>query len=353
MLQPTTLIKVLAFSATLSLSSLGAACAQDQPVSSATASFLKEMNERLSTSENADSEIEPSAFYVPYGNLKDITEEQKAQAIQTGQNIVVEMLQAYEKNEHILFSDKNSLSQAMKRVKQRADDIADETIAAQREEVLSFLGLDPDRSTNLYYFVSWSMPTDMLRSYALEAMWSGGTLVFKGVPPGQNFGDFMSQGLASLTYGKGVSANISLDPRLYDAYRIDTVPAIVLTTYRTEFECIGINPKSFDYNGKSLSYDTCPALDDSKYSRMTGAVTTNYALQTFIEDGFEEAKPYLAALARGFALGQVPDKAQKPFTGKWESVLSPSEKMAIERANGSIQELGSTSRMSIPKLNPN
>jgi hypothetical protein len=59
-------------------------------------------------------------------------------------------------------------------------------------------------------------------------------------------------------------------------------------------------------------------------------VTTNYALQTFIDDGAREAKPYMQALARGWVNGNVPDKNQKAFAGKWENVLSPEEKLSAQ-----------------------
>lgn len=282
---------------------------------------------------NPDS-VDIGSFYIPYGNLKDAASEDVARARKVGEDLASDLLGAYEKR-----GNDPTLQETMGRAKVRADDIADAAMSADRDKVLDFLGIDPQRTSNLYYFVSWSMPLEMLRSYAIEAMWSGGTLIFKGVPPGKNFGVFLGEDFSKLTYGKGASANVSIDPRLYDAYGINSVPSIVLTSYRAEMECIGVNPVPFKYQGKTLSYDTCPPLDETKYTKVSGAVTSSYALQLFIDNGEPAAKTYLKALGRGFATGQLPGKEQKPFAGKWEEVISPSERMAAEEAARAIHAI--------------
>ena len=270
--------------------------------------------------------------YVPYGNLKNASSADIARATEVGKSVVQDLMSAYEKRK-----DDPTLEQTMRQVKTRADQIADETIAANRDKVLDFLGIDPQSQNALYYFVSWSMPIEMLRSYAIEAMWDGGTLVFKGVPPGRTFGQFLGEDMSKLTYGKGASANASIDPRLFDAYKVTTVPTIVLTTYRTNLQCEGETPTQFEYRGQSLSYDTCPPLDEAKYAKVSGAVTSSYALQLFSDDGWTQAKPFLKALSQGYALGKVPQKEQQPFSGQWEDVISPSERMAIAEAAKTVQ----------------
>lgn len=276
----------------------------------------------LSTGDPAEG-----SMYIPYGNLKNASKADIEHATQVGQDVVKDLMNAYEKRK-----DDPDLATAMQHVKERADQISDEAIAASRDKVLDFLGLDPESQNAVYYFVSWSMPLDMLRSYAIEAMWDGGTLVFKGLPPGRSFGQYMSEDLSKLAYGKGASANVSIDPRLFDAYEVTTVPTIVLTTYRANFQCTGVAPMTFTYQGQQISYDTCPALDASKYVKLSGAVTSNYALQAFVDDGWPQAKPFLKALAKGFALGETPQKEQKAFTGKWEDVLSPTDRMTADQA---------------------
>jgi len=144
--------------------------------------------------------------------------------------------------------------------RRRADDIADKTLAESRKEVLDFLGIDAEGQTSLYYFVSYNMPLSMLRAYALEAMWAGGTLVLRGVPPGKTLAQFVTEDLRELVHDKGAAAAISVDPRLFDAYQVKLVPSIVLTTERSNFECTGRNPTPFTYKRQRLSYDRCPPI---------------------------------------------------------------------------------------------
>ncbi len=265
--------------------------------------------------------------YVPYGNLDKVSDEDLRRAKADAAAMVKDILHAYETRRT------PEMEQLAQQTRRRADDIANEAIAAERDKVLEFLGIDPQSDTALYYFVSWSMPVEMLRSYAVEAMWSGGTLVFKGVPPGKDVGSFLTQDLRGLIYGKGAAANISIDPRLFDAYDVKAVPSLVFTTVRANMQCQGVNPVSFKVDEQQQgSYDTCPELDPKTYWKLSGAVTGSYALQAFIDDGAKMAEPYLKAIARGWAGLSAPGKEQKPFTGKWEQVLSPSEQMAAKDA---------------------
>jgi len=290
---------------------------------------------QLGWAQEASAPVEASAVhlpYVPYGNLKNANAADIERATQVGQSVVKDLMSAYEKR-----ADDPSLEQTMRQVKTRADQIADETLASNRDKILDFLGIDPQSQNALYYFVSWSMPLDMLRSYAIEAMWDGGTLVFDGIPAGRTFAQFLGEDLSKLTYGKGASANVSIDPRLYDAYQVTTVPTIVLTTYRADLQCTDESAVKFQYRGQDLSYNTCPPLDPAKYAKVSGALTSNYALQMFADDGWTQAKPFLKALAQGYALGKVPQKEQQPFAGQWEDVISPADRMAIQAAVSTMQ----------------
>lgn len=263
---------------------------------------------------------------LPYGNLSNLTAEQIEEAKRSAAGMVDNILKTYDE------APKEEAVKAASEQRRRADDIADAVIAAERDKVMKFLGIDPASDSTLYYFVSWSMPLEMLRSYAVEAMWAGGTLVIKGVPPGKELGSFIVDDLRKLVYGKGAAANISIDPRLFDAYDIKTVPTIVFTTVRDNMQCQGINPVPFEVEGKTYTYDTCPPIDPSKYWKITGAVTTNYALQTFIDDGAKQAERHLSALSRGWAGQPAPAKGQVPFTGEWKDVLSPAEQAAAQEA---------------------
>ena len=256
--------------------------------------------------------------------------EDRAQAQATGEAIARQLLEAYDKGVT------PELVQETSALKKKFDDIADASMAAERRKVLDFLGLDPDASTGLYVFVSWSMPLELLRSYAIEAMWSGGTLVFKGIPPGRDLAKFVTEDLRGLVYGKGAAANISIDPRLFDAFGVKAVPTLVFSKVKSEFQCQGVNPIPFKYGEKTLSYDSCPVLDANSFHKMLGSVSTNYFLQTVLEDGDKSVQPYLRALARGWANGNAPGKGQVGFQGKWEDVLSPEQRKAAIEGSGLV-----------------
>jgi len=210
----------------------------------------------------------------------------------------------------------------------RADDIANPEMAAEREKVLRFLGIDPESEHALFIFVSWSMPLDMLRAYAVEAMWTGATLVFRGIPPNRNLGDFFLKDLPQLVWDKGASAAISIDPRLFDSYQITTVPSIVLTRTRDNFTCIGAGERIVQANGQTGSYPLCPPIPDEKFLKISGAVTLDYALETFRSVGWREADVYLHALRKGYPPGQQASREQRPFRGEWKNALSPQQAMA-------------------------
>lgn len=262
--------------------------------------------------------------YIPYGNLQNLTKEQLEGAARLGENLARQMQETYRRNltpEH---------ERTAANLKRRVDDIADSSISQERDKILKFLGIDNDSKTALYYFVTWEMPLELLRSYAVEAMWSGGTLVFKGVPPDKKLGDFILKDLRLLVYGKGASANISIDPRLYDAYSVKVAPTIVLTTVRGNFACQGSSKVEFMAGTQRARYSTCPELAPNTYSKMSGAVTTQYALQTFLDDGRKEAKPFLDAIAKGMREGQAAKREQTLFAGEWDDVLSPAAKLQQE-----------------------
>jgi len=268
-----------------------------------------------------------------------------------GQGMSKERLSALEETARVIAENaqKASSTAAGRRVAEtiapslarRADDIADSAIASDRDKVLRFLGIDPKGDSSIYYFVSYEMPIEVLRSYVIEAMWSGGTLVFRGVPPGRELRDFITVDLRNLIYGKGRSAALSIDPRLFDGYKVTTVPTIVYTEERKNFVCMGVNPKPFKYEEKNYTYDTCPPVDESKYWKIGGAVTTDFALREFVNAGAKGAQRHLDALAKGYATGTVPPKNQQAFSGEWKDAISPEDLMAVRSAIETAKQAGS------------
>lgn len=280
-----------------------------------------------------DAEKAEELPYIPFGNLSGASPEARERAMKLGESVARDLLGAVEKHKT------PGMAQQAQRMKDKVDAIADEAMAEERDRVLRFLGLDPAADTALYVFVSWSMPLELLRSYVIEAMWSGATLVFKGVPPGKEPFEFIGKDLRQLVYGKGASANLSIDPRLFDAYDVQTVPTIVFSKVRGDLSCQGIVSREFSYENKTLSFDVCPALSPDNYYKMSGAVTTGFALQTFIDDNVVEAKPYYAALARGAITGEAARQTQVAFSGKWEDVLTPEEAETARRYAEQLKQL--------------
>jgi type-F conjugative transfer system pilin assembly protein TrbC len=203
------------------------------------------------------------------------------------------------------------------------DEIANPQMAAEREKVLRFLGINPRSTHALYIFLSWSMPVEMLRAYAIEAMWTGAIVVFRGVPPGRSLPDFLVKDLRQLVWDQGASATLSLDPRLFEAYRVSIVPTIVLTRTRDNYMCAGAGTRVVHVGGQTASYSLCPPVTDNQYIKLSGAVTLDYALKTFQEQGRHEADMYLSALQRAYGAGQAATRLQQPFRGEWKDAFTP------------------------------
>lgn len=264
----------------------------------------------------AQQSSRPLGYAIPYAQGASPAAVAKGGAL--GQDLAATVLGQYDKL-------KNSPDvEAYANQARLVDQIANKQIERSRDQTLEGLGLDPMSNNALFYFVSWSMPLSLLRSYAVEAMWDGGTLVFRGIPPGMTWTQFVLHDLKSIVYGKGASANISIDPRLFDAYKVTSVPTIVFTTTRQNLACDIDVP--FVYHKQTLTYKACPPVASAAYDKIVGGVTSVYALQTFIDGGRTQAKPYLAALARGYAgTGAKVGKIQTPFEGKWSGVQGPEQ----------------------------
>lgn len=248
-----------------------------------------------------------------------------------GESLVKDIMSSYEA------APKQEAIATANAVKNRFDAIADTALSADRDKVLEFLGIDPSGPQTLFYFVSFSMPLEVLRSYTLEAMWAGGTLVFRGVPPGKTVHEFLTEDVSKLAYGKGAAAHVSIDPRLYDAYKITTVPSIVVSKVMTRVQCAGIEPVQFKVGKLDASYDKCSPFEEEDYWKVTGNVTSSYAFEVINEQSNGLALPYAQALAKGLATGTVSKKEQVPFAGKWEDIISPSDLLEAKNAREALE----------------
>lgn len=214
--------------------------------------------------------------------------------------------------------------------------IADEALAANRAKVLKFLGFKPQDADKLYYFVSFSMPKSMLRSYAEQAMWDGGILVFKGPLPHVGLAQFITKDLNSLIGGKGAAATITIDPRMYDVYHITMAPTIVYSTIQENRICKKVHLKPFTYHKKQWTYPVCDQVNTKKYWKIEGAVTSAWALRQFKKAGAPGVQVYINALAKA-KLGKTDTgKVQQPFQGQWSSAASPAQLQAIVKTVNSF-----------------
>lgn len=211
---------------------------------------------------------------------------------------------------------------AVHRVSREAETIANPAMQKDHNRLLRFLGINPQGTTQLYIFVSWSMPLSMLRAYEIESMWTGAPLVFRGIPKGTSLRKFITKDLRELVWGKGAGADISLDPRLYDLFGVKSVPTIVLSKRVDQITCALAESFSAGKEG-TLSYDRCAGRDPNSFIKVEGSITTAYALREFDRHGWPQARVYLNALRKGYSHGIPARPAQAPFTGKWSTVHFP------------------------------
>jgi len=218
----------------------------------------------------------------------------------------------------------------------RIDDIANETYAQDRAKILDFLGISAQNPSALYYFVSFSMPKPLLQAYVMDALWTGGTLIFRGPKPNQKLTTFITEDLRSLVQNKGVSANLSLDPRLFDLLEIKTVPTIAFVPDRAAISCLQTTPTPFSWTPpnapkntppQTLFYKACNPSDPSNYIKIAGAVSTKYALEQFSSHYPSQTAPFLKAFSNANA-PLAKQKDQTPFQGNWDTLQIPTQPSA-------------------------
>lgn len=106
----------------------------------------------------------------------------------------------------------------------------------------------------LLVFVSLSMDEDSLKSLSQQAALLGGTLVLRGL----NKGSFQ----VTAQKLKDLSVEVIIDPPLFEAYPIKSVPTFILRTVPTE-----------------------NAEDRVIHDRLTGNVSLEYVLEQFAQKG--------------------------------------------------------------------
>ena len=126
-------------------------------------------------------------------------------------------------------------------------------------------------------FASLSMPPESLKRMIADVSKAGGMVVFRGFSPA---GPKPFMAALHEAVGDAGSAHISIDPRLFRTYGIETVPT---------------------YVAASTSFDLCSGEDcassPTPYDRIAGNVTTRYALETIAQGNGAGAPVARAALA--------------------------------------------------------
>jgi conjugal transfer pilus assembly protein TrbC len=106
-------------------------------------------------------------------------------------------------------------------------------------------GLKTDPETNLYLFVSFSMPDEAWISLSKEAEKIGAIFVLRGLP--ENSFQTLSIKMQDLRK-KGMRAAVQINPRLFDRFEVSKVPCFV-------------------------------SLNEEKFDKISGNISLNYALK--------------------------------------------------------------------------
>lgn len=113
-------------------------------------------------------------------------------------------------------------------------------------------------------FASLSMPQQSLKRLIRDTTRAGGIIVFRGFP-NNNAKQFIA-GMSKLADAEGDEPNIGIDPRLFRAFNVQAAPTFVVAS--SDFElCSGFDCIS----------------DVPPHDRMTGNVTVEYVLESFVD----------------------------------------------------------------------
>lgn len=115
-------------------------------------------------------------------------------------------------------------------------------------------------------FASVSMPVPALKAMIADVAQAGGVTVFRGFP--QRSAKALTAALLKVSGNEELPASVGIDPRLFSAFKIDAVPAYVVT---------------------ASDFDLCDGFDCVSnvppHDRMTGNVSAEHALESFAAGG--------------------------------------------------------------------
>ncbi|OCX67862.1 hypothetical protein A6P07_19225 [Acidithiobacillus thiooxidans] len=100
--------------------------------------------------------------------------------------------------------------------------------------------------------------------------------------------------------------------------------------------CKKVHLKPFTYHKKKWTYPVCDQVNQKKYWKIEGAVTSAWALRQFKKAGAPGVEIYIKALAKA-GLGKADStKIQQPFKGQWGQAASPAQLQAIVKTVNSF-----------------
>lgn len=172
-------------------------------------------------------------------------------------------------------------------------------------------GTLPGNQGRLYVFVSRSMPIPLLRAYAVEALYTGATLVTKGVRKGDTIKEYVEETVADFNNADGQHmAGMEVNPNLFDMFQVKVVPTVVWTN-RVGLDDIGAGCSDLPEGTQvpqielmgpydvpmTVNKPVCAPVPESSYYKIAGALKLEYVLDRFEQAGL--AKESLAPFREG------------------------------------------------------
>jgi len=169
------------------------------------------------------------------------------------------------------------------------------------------------------------MPESLIKTYLLDAIWTGGEVVIKGIlPKYDNIYKFVGEKLKPLVYGNQMAA-IEINPNLFEMYSIDKVPSIVVTQNNELNGCIPLSNTGFG------ATQSCAELPKKSYYKISGNVETLQQLETIKASGCVYADVFIKRLEKlNRAIGEVGFHLNGDSTD-WSSAPMPLSKNQLKK----------------------
>lgn len=310
----------------------------------------KEILEAKQSANNASKKLEENKESIP----------PQLAGIDYNKKLTIEQMQAIDKDAKAFVEySLNAIEHAPKEIKElgealrrRGEKLTVESIERERERVAKLAGVDLKGPGTLYYFLSFEMPIEMIRTYVIESIYTKGVIVFRGMREGRTqIKDFAKKDIMPLMYGSNNKQQVAIkiEPQLFDAYKVTVAPTIIYSENLEGLYCFIPNEWTYEQkkqvtkevNGQQvtetevkkipLRTESCLPLNPDKYWKITGAVTTHYALEQFIEKGATKAQDYLDKLKDAYT--GTPPKEAKPFKGEWKEPVTKSDNAMFKELN--------------------